>query len=239
MRVDSTLIACRRTTPLGSTRGFRRTPWVRLRSTDGHCFYAATMRQIDNDDRHEAGRRLNNRAENSHSGASPRCPAPAFPGVHFSNTNSATDTLPSRLPVTTTGRDARGLRSRPSHRRGFRGFAVLGLVCLSAFWAPQAHAEVAIEGGRDEMQVRVENDTVGHVLEALGRNGNLHNRSATPLNKVIDGSFSGSLGQVLFRILDGYDFIIRHDPESVEVFVFGESGAAPIAPPSAADGADA
>ena len=81
------------------------------------------------------------------------------------------------------------------------------------------------------MQVRVENDTVGHVLEALGRNGNLHNRSATPLNKVIDGSFSGSLGQVLFRILDGYDFVIRHDPESVEVFVFGESGAAPIALP--------
>ena len=108
---------------------------------------------------------------------------------------------------------------------------MLGLVCLSAFSAPQADAEVVIDGGRDEMQVRVENDTVGHALEALGRNGNLQNRSATPLNKVIDGSFSGSLGQVLFRILDGYDFVIRHDPESVEVFVFGESGAAPIAPP--------
>ena len=120
------VIACRRTTPLGSTRGFRRTPWVRLRSTDGHCFYAATMRQIDNGDRHEAGRRLNNRAENSHSGASPRCPAPAFPGVHFSNTNSATDTLPSRLPVTTTGRDARASPVPPIASPGISRFRRAG-----------------------------------------------------------------------------------------------------------------
>jgi len=80
------------------------------------------------------------------------------------------------------------------------------------------------------MQVRVENDTVGHVLEALGQNVSLHYRSAAPLNKIIGGSFSGSLGQVLFRILVGYDFVIRHDPEGVEIFVFGESSTAPIPP---------
>ena len=192
------------------------------------------MRQTDNGDRHEVGRRPNNRAENSHSGASPRgrrCPAPTFPGAVFSNWNSATDTVPLRLTVATTARDAGRLRSCPSHPRGFRGFAALGLVCLSALSPTQANAEVVIDGGRDEMQVRVENDTVGHVLEALGQNGNLHYRSATPLSKVVDGSFSGSLGQVLFRILGGYDFVIRHDPEGVEIFVFGESGAAPIPPP--------
>jgi len=199
MRVDSTRMTSRRTTPIGSTGGFRRTPRVKSpqRLADGLCFFAAAMRQIDNGDRHEVGRRLDNRAENSHSGASPRSllrPAPTLPGAVFSNTNSATDTVPLRLPVATTARDAGRLRSCPSHPRGFRGFAVLGLVCLSAFSAPQADAGVVIDGGRDEMQVRVENDTVGHVLEALGRNGNLHNRSATPLNKVIDGSFSGSLG---------------------------------------------
>ena len=186
------------------------------------------MRHIDNGDRHRVGRRRKSCAENSHSGASPgssRRPAPTFPGAVW-----ATDAVPSRLPVATTARDAGRLQSRPSHPRGLRGFAMLGLACLSAFSAPQAEAEVVIDGGRDEMQVRVENDTVGHVLETLGRNGNLHNRSSTPLNKVIDGSFSGSLGQVLFRILNGYDFVIRHDPEGVEVFVFGESGAAPIPP---------
>src|SRR3984957_15367806 len=34
--------------------------------TDGHCSYPAAMNEIGNADRHEVGRRLNNRAENSH-----------------------------------------------------------------------------------------------------------------------------------------------------------------------------
>ena len=34
--------------------------------TDGLCAYPAAMKEIGNADRHEAGRRLNNRAENSH-----------------------------------------------------------------------------------------------------------------------------------------------------------------------------
>ena len=34
--------------------------------THGLCSYPAAMREIGNDDRHEVGRRLNNRAENSH-----------------------------------------------------------------------------------------------------------------------------------------------------------------------------
>ena len=34
--------------------------------TDGLCSYSAAMKEIGNADRHEVGRRLNNRAENSH-----------------------------------------------------------------------------------------------------------------------------------------------------------------------------
>jgi putative transposase len=34
--------------------------------TDGLCPYPAAMKEIGNADRHEVGRRLNNRAENSH-----------------------------------------------------------------------------------------------------------------------------------------------------------------------------
>jgi hypothetical protein len=172
-------------------------------------------------------RRIRIQAHLRAAGAAPRQRSAAR---FFSNTNSATDTGPLRLTVATTARGAWRLRSCSSHPRGFRGFAALGLVCLSALSPTQAAAEVVIDGGRDEMQVRVENDTVGHVLEALGQKGNLHYGSATPLNKVVDGSFSGSLGQVLFRILGGYDFVIRHDPDGVEIFVFGESSAAPIPP---------
>jgi len=36
------------------------------RVTDGLCSYPAAMKEIGNADRQEVGRRLNNRAENSH-----------------------------------------------------------------------------------------------------------------------------------------------------------------------------
>jgi putative transposase len=39
-------------------------PWSVV--TDGLCSYSAAMREIGNADRHEFGRRLNNRAEDSH-----------------------------------------------------------------------------------------------------------------------------------------------------------------------------
>jgi hypothetical protein len=122
-----------------------------------------------------------------------------------------------------------------SDARPFRGgLAALGLACL-ALSATQADAEVRVDGGRDEIQVRVENDTVGHVLEALGQNVSLHYRSAAPLNKVIGGSFSGSLEQVLARVLAGYDFVIRYNMQGVELVVIGKSGAEPIPPPRVED----
>jgi hypothetical protein len=117
------------------------------------------------------------------------------------------------------GSDARSLRG---------GLAALALACLSVFSATQADAEVLVAGGRDAMQVRVENDTVGHVLEALGQKVSLRYRSPTPLNKVIGGGFSGSLEQVLSRVLAGYDFVAHYDMQGVELFVVGESGAPPI-----------
>jgi hypothetical protein len=106
----------------------------------------------------------------------------------------------------------------------------MGLACLAAFSATQADAEVLVDGGRDEMHLRVENDTVGHVLETLGQNVNLRYRSDAPLNKVIGVRFSGSLEQVLPRVLAGYDFVVRYNPQAVEVLVVGESRAVPIPP---------
>jgi hypothetical protein len=122
-------------------------------------------------------------------------------------------------------------RSRPSHPPGLRGLLVLGLVCLSAFSPTAANAEVAVDGDRDQMQMSVDNDTVGRALEALGQKEKLQFHSSTPLNKVIGGSFSGSLEQVLSRVLAGYDFAVRYNLQDVEIFVVGKSGVAPIPPP--------
>jgi hypothetical protein len=128
--------------------------------------------------------------------------------------------------------DGRRLMSRSPLGRGSHGAAALALVFLTASFAGHADAEIAVDGGRDEMRVRVENDTVGHVLEALRENGIFSYRSATPLTKVIGGSFSGSLGQVVSRILTGFDFVVTYRPQGAEIFIVGESGAKPIPPPT-------
>jgi hypothetical protein len=121
-------------------------------------------------------------------------------------------------------------RSRPSHSPGLRGLLVLGLVCLSAFSPTETNAEVAVDGDSGQMRVSVDNDTVGRALEALAQKENLQYHSATPLNKVIGGSFSGSLGHVLSRILVGFDFVVRYSPQGVEIFVYGESGGKAVPP---------
>ena len=126
---------------------------------------------------------------------------------------------------------AGGSRHAPPFAVRLRRLPALALVFLAASFSGQADAEVAVDGGRREMQVNVTNDTVGHVLEALSEKGTLRFRSTARLDKVIGGSFSGSLGQVVSQILMGFDFVIVDKPRGVEIVVFEESGAKPIPPP--------
>jgi hypothetical protein len=105
---------------------------------------------------------------------------------------------------------------------------------LSIVSATRGDAEVVVDGGRDEMRINVESGTLGQVLDALRQKVNLRFRSAVPLNHVIGGSFSGSLGQVLTRILVGFDFVVVYNQGGVEIIVYGESGAKPIFSPSKA-----
>jgi hypothetical protein len=158
-----------------------------------------------------------------------------YPATSVAKTGSV-ETRPSigndaRLIRGTRLSDGGRLTSGRPLRRGVHGLAALALVLSSASSAGQAVAEVVVDGGRDEMRVSVENDTVGHVLEALSEKGILHYRSAKPLNKAISGSFSGSLGQVVSRILVGFDFVVGYKPKGVEIVVYGESGAKPIPSP--------
>jgi hypothetical protein len=131
-------------------------------------------------------------------------------------------------------RRSKGRLRRPGPpRSGFLGVATLALGFLLVFSAEEGRAEVAVERDHGEIRVSVENDTVGRVLEALAKNGNFRYRSAKPLDKVIGGDFSGSWEQVLSGVLAGFDFAAVYRPESVEIVVFGESGAASGASPPA------
>jgi hypothetical protein len=105
---------------------------------------------------------------------------------------------------------------------------MLALAGLAFVWATEADAGVIVEGGPGEMRVGVENETVGQVLEILSQTVNLRYRSVAPLNKVIGGSFSGPLRQVLSGLLAGFDFVVVYSPQGPKLVVYGESGKNPI-----------
>ena len=47
-----------------------------------------------------------------------------------------------------------------------------------------------------------------------------------------DASYAGSVGQVISRLLDGYNYVVKKDGEATEITVFGRRGEVAIPPPA-------
>jgi hypothetical protein len=104
-------------------------------------------------------------------------------------------------------------------------------VC-SALAAQSLHAQdgsavdtdaLRIKGDATALQLDVHQATLGDVLTALGR-FNIQYRSQSALNGMVDGTYAGSLGHVLSRVLDGYNYAIKQSNAKLEVIVIGRRG---------------
>jgi hypothetical protein len=80
-----------------------------------------------------------------------------------------------------------------------------------------------IEGDATALRVEVRQTTIADVLSALAR-FNIRYRSSTGLDEVLDGTYAGPLGQVVGRLLNGYDYAAKRDGLKLEVTVFGKRG---------------
>ena len=104
---------------------------------------------------------------------------------------------------------------------------------LACGFATCAAAEVRIDGTAAALHVTTGRDSIAAVLTAFGPSHKLRYRAAVPLDAAANAVYSGSLGQVLARLLDGYNFIVKRDQDGIEVVVLGRRGdvAIPPAPP--------
>jgi hypothetical protein len=94
-----------------------------------------------------------------------------------------------------------------------------------------ASAEVHVEGSLAVVRVSTSRDTISDVLSALAATFNVPYRTAIPLDAAADATYSGSLRQVISRLLDGYNYVVKtDDSKTTEIVVFGKRGAA-IVPP--------
>ena len=80
------------------------------------------------------------------------------------------------------------------------------------------------------LRVTTSGDALADVLSAFGARLPVKYRSSVPLNVEINGAYSGSLSQVVARLLDGYNYAIKQDSGLTEIIVFGKRGEVAVAP---------
>ena len=110
-------------------------------------------------------------------------------------------------------------------------------VALNCGLATIACAEVHIEGSPAAVRVTTSQDTISDVLSAFAAAFKIKHRSSIPLDAAANANYTGSFGQVIARLLDGYNYVIKNEQETTEIVVFGRRGetaipaTAKVAPP--------
>jgi hypothetical protein len=90
-----------------------------------------------------------------------------------------------------------------------------------------------VSGDAGAVHLELRGTTIKDVLVALSGPFDMSVRSATALDEVRDGTYRGSLRQVIARLLDGYDYVVKYEKSQVDVVVFGKVGrqAVPVPQP--------
>jgi hypothetical protein len=96
------------------------------------------------------------------------------------------------------------------HAHALKSDSAAGLLCL--------------QGSRKGIYLEVREATVAAVLSALSTAYKISYHSSIALNETRDGVYAGSLGQVLSRLLNDYDYVIKPEKSALEVFIFDQKG---------------
>jgi len=80
-----------------------------------------------------------------------------------------------------------------------------------------------IEGDATALHIEVQQTSLADVLFAL-KTFNIRYRSSIGLDERLDGSYAGSLGHVVGRLLNGYNYATKRDGSRLEVTIFGKGG---------------
>ena len=95
------------------------------------------------------------------------------------------------------------------------------MTALFLFHVPPIHAEARISGSSDALQIEAQDASIDEVLSAFESHFEFHYRTTAALDRRINGAYAGSLRQVVRRLLDGFDYVVRVNSGTVEVIIFG------------------
>ena len=109
-----------------------------------------------------------------------------------------------------------------------RAAAALAVAIVTA---GTVHAEVRVNGDARAVQLDATQSNVAEVLSALATAYGLRVKTSRALDRPVGGTYSGSLAQIVSRMLEGYNYFIRHQASEIEVTVIGLQGDPPAARP--------
>jgi hypothetical protein len=113
--------------------------------------------------------------------------------------------------------------------RGSRYALGLGAALICGL---SARAEVHVESSPAALRITTSQDSIDDVLSAVATTFNVRYRTAIPLDAAASATYSGSIGQVISRLLNGYNYVIKTDQGSTEIVVLGRRGEVAIPPPA-------
>ena len=95
-----------------------------------------------------------------------------------------------------------------------------------------ARAEVHVEGNGAAVRVTIDHAALADVLSALATSFKVTYRTSVPLDAAADATYVGSLGQVMSRLLAGYNYVVKTEGATTEIVILGRRGEIAIPPPA-------
>jgi hypothetical protein len=111
-----------------------------------------------------------------------------------------------------------------------QGLHAQGLSDVQLTTSERGGGALRIEGDAAALHVEVRHATIAEVLSALA-GFNIRYRSSIALDKAVEGTYAGSLGQVVSRVLHGYNYATKQNGSNVEVIIFGRPGESAVPAP--------
>jgi hypothetical protein len=100
---------------------------------------------------------------------------------------------------------------------------------------PSAEGDrLRVQGDPKAVRVDARQTTIADVLGGLAAAFNIRYRSSIALNDVRNGTYSGPLRQVISRVLDGYNYVIKYEDSKLNIIVVGKVGEQATAAPQTA-----
>jgi hypothetical protein len=103
-------------------------------------------------------------------------------------------------------------------------------VVFGAIVASAALADVRVTGPADAIQLEAQDAPLSEVLTALGATSELHDPNMTNLSRPLTGTYTGSVGEIIPRLLAGYDYIVKKSDGRLTIMIYGMSTATRIDP---------